>query len=180
MNSTEIGRARAVADLAEGHVLATVEMAASPERVFRALTSKEIVGWWVRAGVFNTTEWTGDVRAGGRWRASGIGRGKPYVLEGEFLESRSAAKTRAHVAPGRNARRTDDRDVPPRIARRGNTHNAPTLGLHLARVLRKHLHRMGDELRAGCRNSGWGYRQIASRRCLTEHSDRSSVWVRSQ
>jgi uncharacterized protein YndB with AHSA1/START domain len=86
MNSTEISRARAVADLAEGHVLATVEMVASPERVFRALSSKEIVEWWVRAGVFNTTEWTGDVREGGRWRASGIGRGKPYVLEGEFLE----------------------------------------------------------------------------------------------
>jgi uncharacterized protein YndB with AHSA1/START domain len=86
MNRTEISRARAVADLAEGHVLATVEVAASPERVFRGLTSKEIVEWWVRAGVFNTTEWTGGVRVGGRWRASGIGRGKSYLLEGEFLE----------------------------------------------------------------------------------------------
>jgi uncharacterized protein YndB with AHSA1/START domain len=26
------------------------------------------------------------VRIGGRWRASGIGRGRPYVLDGEFVE----------------------------------------------------------------------------------------------
>jgi uncharacterized protein YndB with AHSA1/START domain len=86
MSSIETCRARAVADLADGLILASVEIAAPPERVFRALASKEIVDWWTRAGVFNTTEWTGDVRVGGRWRASGIARGQPYVLEGEFLE----------------------------------------------------------------------------------------------
>jgi uncharacterized protein YndB with AHSA1/START domain len=80
------GKARAVADLAAGLVVATVEIAASPERVFQALASKDIVDWWLRAGVFNTTEWTGDARAGGRWQASGIARGQPYVVEGEFLE----------------------------------------------------------------------------------------------
>jgi uncharacterized protein YndB with AHSA1/START domain len=78
--------ARAVADLAEGLILATVEIAAPPERVFRALCSQEICEWWVRPGVFDTREWSGDVRPGGRWRASGIGRGQPYALEGEFLE----------------------------------------------------------------------------------------------
>lgn len=86
MNSRDIGSARAVADFAEGCVLASVEIAASPERVFVALASKEIVDWWVRPGVFDTREWTGDVRVGGRWRASGVARGQPYVLEGEFLE----------------------------------------------------------------------------------------------
>ena len=80
------GAARAVADLAAGRILATVEIAVPPERVFKALTSKEVLGWWVRPGVFDTREWTGDVRVGGRWRASGIGRGQPYSLEGEFLE----------------------------------------------------------------------------------------------
>jgi uncharacterized protein YndB with AHSA1/START domain len=78
--------ARAVADLAEGRILARVDIAAPPERVFRALASKEAADWWVRAGVFDTREWTGDVRIGGRWRASGIGRGRPYVLDGEFVE----------------------------------------------------------------------------------------------
>jgi RNA polymerase sigma-70 factor (ECF subfamily) len=78
--------ARAVADLAAGHILATVEVDAPPDRVFRALASSDVVTWWVRPGVFDTKEWTGDLRAGGRWRASGHGRGHPYLLEGEFLE----------------------------------------------------------------------------------------------
>ena len=86
MDSTEIGRARAVADLAEGHILASVEVAAPPGRVFRALTSEEVVTWWVRPGVFDTREWTGEVRAGGRWRSAGVGNGRPYALEGAFLE----------------------------------------------------------------------------------------------
>ena len=45
---------RAVSDLIEGRVIASVELAASPERVFHALTSREIVDWWVNPGVFDT------------------------------------------------------------------------------------------------------------------------------
>jgi uncharacterized protein YndB with AHSA1/START domain len=86
MSSTMESTARAVADLTEGLILATVEIAAPPERVFRALASKEITEWWVRPGVFDTREWSGDVRVGGRWRATGVARGRPYALEGEFLE----------------------------------------------------------------------------------------------
>jgi uncharacterized protein YndB with AHSA1/START domain len=81
-----IGTARAVADLSEGLILATVEVAASPERTFHALASGEVTRWWVRPGFFDTREWSGDVRPGGQWRASGIGGGKPYVLEGRFTE----------------------------------------------------------------------------------------------
>jgi uncharacterized protein YndB with AHSA1/START domain len=79
-------RARAVSDLVDGRIVASVELAAAPERVFQALASPETVDWWVNPGVFDTRQWTGDVRIGGRWRASGIARGAPYVLEGEFLE----------------------------------------------------------------------------------------------
>jgi uncharacterized protein YndB with AHSA1/START domain len=85
MSSIENGRARAVADLAEGLILASVEIAAPPERVFRALVSKEVCEWWGRPGVFDTREWTGDARVGGRWRASGMDTERPYVIEGEFL-----------------------------------------------------------------------------------------------
>lgn len=81
-----IGTARAVADLAEGLVLATVEVASSPSLTFRALTSEDVLRWWVRPGVFDTREWTGDVHPGGRWSSSGIGGGKPYTIEGEFTE----------------------------------------------------------------------------------------------
>ena len=78
--------AEAVTDNAQGQILASVEIAAPPERVFQALASKEIVNWWVRPGVFSTTEWRGDVRVGGRWRSAGIARGEAYEIEGEFLE----------------------------------------------------------------------------------------------
>jgi uncharacterized protein YndB with AHSA1/START domain len=84
MSDLESGAARAVADVVEGELLGSVEVPATPERVFRALASEEITQWWVGPGVFDTREWTGEVRVGGRWRASGISRGNPYALEGEF------------------------------------------------------------------------------------------------
>ena len=88
----------------EGYVAASVEVAAAPERVFRALASTEIVNWWVRPGVFDTREWTGEVRVGGRWRGAGVFKGRPYVLEGDFLEV-DAPRALAHTweragAPG--------------------------------------------------------------------------------
>ena len=105
MSSETRARARAVADPTEQHLLAAVEIAASPERVFQALTSAEVTSWWVRPGVFDTREWTGDVRPGGRWEASGAARGRPYALEGEFLTI-EAPRTLVHTwhgvgAPGR-------------------------------------------------------------------------------
>jgi len=53
--------------------------------VFQALTTRQIIDWWVRPGVFNTTAWEGDLRVGGAWKSAGFGRGKPYVLTGTFL-----------------------------------------------------------------------------------------------
>ncbi len=84
MSSTS--SARAVWDFTEGFVLATVEIEATPERVFQAISSEEVCQWWVRPGVFYTREWHADLRVGGRWSASGVARGNPYTLEGEFLE----------------------------------------------------------------------------------------------
>lgn len=78
--------ARGVADLPEGHAFATVELDAPPERVFDALVSNDVTRWWVRPGVFDTREWKSDVRPGGRWEATGLARGEPYTLEGEYLE----------------------------------------------------------------------------------------------
>ena len=107
MSSIENGRARAVADLAEGLILASVEIAAPPERVFRALVSKEVCEWWVRPDVFDTREWTGDVRVGGRWRASGMDTKRSFVIEGEFLVVDPPRRTRRTpgTALGRQARR---------------------------------------------------------------------------
>ncbi|HKU40384.1 MAG TPA: SRPBCC domain-containing protein [Polyangiales bacterium] len=80
--------ARAVADTGSGTVLATVEIAAPPERVFKALTTpEEIVRWWGSDTMYRTTEWVQDLRVGGRWKATGKGAdGSPFTVEGEFLE----------------------------------------------------------------------------------------------
>lgn len=79
------GTARAVADLSNGLVLASVEVTAAPDRVFTALASDEIVEWWLRVGVFDTRTWAGDVRVGGHWESSGLVMGRPYSLHGEYL-----------------------------------------------------------------------------------------------
>jgi len=80
--------ARAIADAGSGTILATVEITAPPELVFRALTTPdEIVCWWGSDEVHRTTGWTADPRVGGRWRAEGRSAdGQPHAMEGEFLE----------------------------------------------------------------------------------------------
>lgn len=79
--------ATAVADVTAGMLLATVDIAAPAERVFRALTSEELVGWWGSADTYRTTRWTGDVRVGGSWRTEGIDAdGTPFSVGGEYVE----------------------------------------------------------------------------------------------
>lgn len=78
--------ARAVYDLSDGKILAAVELSSPVVTVYNALTSQEVVRWWVNPGVFDTREWNADIRPGGGWRAAGLGMGQPYTLEGEFLE----------------------------------------------------------------------------------------------
>jgi uncharacterized protein YndB with AHSA1/START domain len=81
-------RARAIADVTNGIILASVEIAATPERVFRALTApEEIVRWWGADDLYRTTKWDSDFRVNGRWRAEGVGAdGVVFSVEGEFLE----------------------------------------------------------------------------------------------
>ena len=87
MTTMAKGAARAVADLSEGTILASVEIAAPPERVFRAIASEELAKWWGSADSYRTTKWTGDLRVGGGWRADGISEdGKPFTVGGEFVE----------------------------------------------------------------------------------------------
>lgn len=74
------------ANFTRGEVSASVLLSAPPERVFRAMTSAEICEWWVHPGVFDTREWNGDLRVGGRWESAGLGGGEPYRLTGEYLE----------------------------------------------------------------------------------------------
>ena len=68
--------ARAVTD--GDIVLATLDVAAAPERVFRALTTDEAERWWGAPGVYTIDAWKADVRVGGAWSsASSVSRTAP-------------------------------------------------------------------------------------------------------
>jgi uncharacterized protein YndB with AHSA1/START domain len=92
------------ADPETGEIEASAVFRTKPERLFRALTTEQICDWWVRPNVFDTREWTGDLRVGGQWQASGMGGGQPYKLEGTFVEidapRRLVHTWRAVGAPG--------------------------------------------------------------------------------
>jgi uncharacterized protein YndB with AHSA1/START domain len=78
--------ARAVADASAGTILATVDIAAPPERVFRAISTDEIVQWWGDDSEYRTTSFSADLRVGGRWRSEGTGKQGAFFVEGEFVE----------------------------------------------------------------------------------------------
>ena len=79
--------ARAIADITSGLLLATVDVAASPERVFRALTTDEVLKWWGSPDTYRTTKWVAELRVGGQWRTEGKSAdGKPFTVSGEYLE----------------------------------------------------------------------------------------------
>jgi uncharacterized protein YndB with AHSA1/START domain len=84
--TTPLRAARAIADLSAGTILATVEIAAPPERVFRALTSDDITRWWGSDDTYRTTRYTADLRVGGAWRSEGRGAdGHEFAVGGEFV-----------------------------------------------------------------------------------------------
>lgn len=78
---------RAVADLSAGKIVATVEIAAPPARVFQAIgDADEIPRWWGSADTYRTTSHTADLRPGGKWRSDGIGQdGHAFHVGGELL-----------------------------------------------------------------------------------------------
>src|SRR5260221_172583 len=77
--------ARAVTD--GDTILATVDVAMPPERVFRAFNTDEVERWWGSADTYRMTEWTSDLRVGGRWRvAVRFTNGNTLPAGGEFLE----------------------------------------------------------------------------------------------
>jgi uncharacterized protein YndB with AHSA1/START domain len=68
-------------------VLATADIAMTPERVFRALNTDEVESWWGSEDTYHMTNWAADLRVGGRW--SVIPRtadGSTTPASGQFLE----------------------------------------------------------------------------------------------
>ncbi|MCE9573613.1 MAG: SRPBCC domain-containing protein [Deltaproteobacteria bacterium] len=79
-------KATAIADLDSGLVLARVEIAVPPARVFTALTTDELTQWWGAPEMYRTTAHAIDLRVGGAWRSSGVGAdGHTFHVGGEVL-----------------------------------------------------------------------------------------------
>ena len=88
MSASLNSRARALADVNRGTILAVVEIAAPVQKIFDALTSSEVTRWWGSPDTYQVTEWQAEVRPGGKWRASGVSAadGQAFSVEGEYLE----------------------------------------------------------------------------------------------
>jgi uncharacterized protein YndB with AHSA1/START domain len=79
---------RALANVDGGMVKAEIEIAASPDRVFRALTNgAELAAWWGSDDMYRTTDWKVDLRPGGKWSTVALGAdGSQSTVGGEYLE----------------------------------------------------------------------------------------------
>ena len=69
-------------------VVADIHISAPAERVFLAITDpRQLLQWWGQSNMYRTTEFTVDLRDGGKWRSSGVGAdGKSFEVEGEYRE----------------------------------------------------------------------------------------------
>jgi len=76
----------AVAQITNGIVNVSIEVAAPPERVFRAISSPEVAEWWGSPDLYRVEKWTGDVRPGGKWQADtrAAEGGPEMIVRGEF------------------------------------------------------------------------------------------------
>jgi uncharacterized protein YndB with AHSA1/START domain len=74
-------------------VLATVDIPASQERVFRALMTDECERWWGAPGVYTTESWKADVRTGGEWSlVTRLPDGTALPASGHFILVDAPAK----------------------------------------------------------------------------------------
>src|SRR5690606_30078459 len=75
------------ADATSVTLFADIEIAAPPERVYRALTDPaELARWWGPADEYAAQEWEIDPRVGEAWRVRMTDRdGNESTIEGEFL-----------------------------------------------------------------------------------------------
>ena len=67
-------------------ILATVDIAASPERLYAALTTDEMEKWWGEDGVYHVKNWKADMQARGKWTLDVVRPdGVALPASGEFL-----------------------------------------------------------------------------------------------
>lgn len=81
-----MSRARAIADVNDGFVLATIDIKAPVDKVFAALTDPDqLPKWWGQDGMYHTTSMTRDLRPGGAWETVGTGAdGSTFSVGGTY------------------------------------------------------------------------------------------------
>jgi uncharacterized protein YndB with AHSA1/START domain len=91
MAAAAMKRPKAVADAAADALLASVEVAAPPERVFAALMTNEVERWWKHPGVYRLKDWGGRTFAP---RAAGASASHSTTAGGSTNGARSARSRR--------------------------------------------------------------------------------------
>lgn len=66
-------------------LIAVAEIAAPPERVYRALHTKECEAWWGAEDTYLTRNFEADLRVGGRWSVDSMFPDGPHHSTGVFL-----------------------------------------------------------------------------------------------
>lgn len=78
---------KAVVDAGAGIILAVAEVAGTPEQIFHALTTEEILRWWEFPGVYHQKDWKADLRVCGPWSVTvQLADGNEVHAWGEFCE----------------------------------------------------------------------------------------------
>lgn len=69
-------------------VIAEMEIAAPPARVFQALTDpRQMPLWWGQREMYRVTKFEADVRPNGKWKSVGVNaKGETFEVGGEYLE----------------------------------------------------------------------------------------------
>lgn len=83
---TSSSNAHLTADREKGIVSGYIDIAASPERVFSALSTDEQAQWWGREGMYKTYDYQIDLRPGGKWSCKATtAKGDEWTVGGEYI-----------------------------------------------------------------------------------------------
>jgi uncharacterized protein YndB with AHSA1/START domain len=77
--------ATSIVDVTKRSVHARVEIAAPPERVWKAIT-EEVANWWGSEATYKTTKHEVELRVGGAYRSDGVGANGPFHVSGTVVE----------------------------------------------------------------------------------------------
>jgi uncharacterized protein YndB with AHSA1/START domain len=69
-------------------IVAEIQIAAPPDRVFQAITDpQQVPQWWGQQGMYRVTSWDADLRPGGKWCSRGTrADGSSFQVAGEYVE----------------------------------------------------------------------------------------------